>query len=107
MRLRSFWITIFGAALVTFALAPPVSACPMCKLANEASSRVPRAYMYSILFMMGMPAMLTTGFGIGFYCLSRKAARMQQEAMEAFSDDALADDDGDPTRSTDLDSPQF
>ena len=51
----------------------------MCKLATESTSRQPRAYMYSVLFMMSMPAMLTTGFGIAFYRLSKQATRMQEE----------------------------
>jgi LytS/YehU family sensor histidine kinase len=59
----------------------------MCKLATESASRQPRAYMYSILFMMSMPMMLTSGFGIAFYRLSRKAARMQQEQAEDFTAD--------------------
>jgi hypothetical protein len=55
----------------------------MCKLATESASRQPKAYMYSILFMMSMPATIMSGFGIAFYRLSRKAARMQQEAAAA------------------------
>ena len=62
--------------------AKPASACPMCKLANESDSRLPRAYMYSILFMIGMPMTVLSGFSIGFWRLSRKAARLQREAME-------------------------
>jgi len=54
----------------------------MCKLASESDSRLPRAYMYSILFMIGMPMSLGTAFGIGFYRLARKAAQMQQQAVE-------------------------
>jgi hypothetical protein len=73
--------------LVCLATAAPLSACPMCKLATESASRQPRAYMYSVLFMMSMPAMLTTGFGIAFYRLSRKGARMQQEEAEDFAAD--------------------
>jgi LytS/YehU family sensor histidine kinase len=59
----------------------------MCKLATESTSRQPRAYMYSIIFMMSMPMMLTSGFGIAFYRLSRKAARMRQEQAEDFTAD--------------------
>jgi hypothetical protein len=66
----------------------------MCKLATETTSRQPRAYMYSILFMMSMPATIMTGFGIAFYRLSRKAAGMQQESAADFSSD-------DPTDSVD------
>ncbi len=77
------WISKAVAALViSLAMAAPVSACPMCKVAAEQASRQPRAYMFSILFMMGMPMMLTTGFGIAFYRLSRQADRMRQEEAE-------------------------
>jgi hypothetical protein len=85
---RTTWLSTLGAAaLVCLATAAPLSACPMCKLATETTSRQPRAYMYSILFMMSMPAMLTSGFGIAFYRLSRKAARMQQEEAEGLASD--------------------
>ncbi len=64
-----------AAGLLAFNFAAPVAAmaCPLCKLANESkqeneeSNRRPRAYMYSILFMLSMPATLLTGFSIGFY----------------------------------------
>ncbi|MBL8812469.1 MAG: hypothetical protein JNM43_20060 [Planctomycetaceae bacterium] len=51
-----------------------VEACPGCKTANETDDRRPRAYMISILFMLGMPATVFAGFSIAFYRLSRKAA---------------------------------
>ena len=38
--------------------------------------------MYSILFMLGMPATVFAGFGIAFYRLSRRAALEQQEQIE-------------------------
>jgi len=64
-----------AAAAIAFVLAAPtaVSACPLCKLANESKqsdeeeNRRPQAYMYSILFMLSMPATLLTGFSFGFY----------------------------------------
>jgi hypothetical protein len=62
------------------------NACPMCKVANEdapafdangtpidANAR-PRAYMYSILFMLSMPAMLLSGFVFAFHRMTRRAA---------------------------------
>lgn len=54
-------------------------ACPLCKYANESeqadekANLRPRAYMYSILFMLSMPATIFTAFGVGFYRMSRKA----------------------------------
>lgn len=58
---------------------PTAEACPMCKIANEQDSLLPRAYMYSILFMMGM--MFSLGGGVAFcvFHLSRK----ENEALEA------------------------
>ena len=56
-------------------------ACPGCKNANETDSLRPRAYMYSILFMLGMPATVFTGFGIAFYRMSRRAMLEQQEQL--------------------------
>lgn len=58
--------------------------CPNCKLANETDSALPRAYMYSILFMIGMPATIFTGFGISLYRLTKKA---ELEAANAAADD--------------------
>ena len=53
-------------------LAQSAQACPMCKVANEQDSLLPRAYMYSILFMMGMMFTIGGGIGYGMYLLGRK-----------------------------------
>jgi uncharacterized membrane protein len=46
--------TVLSAALFCLALqASPIWACPMCKLALETDDPQPRAYMTSILFMLG------------------------------------------------------
>lgn len=65
--------------------APTAEACPMCQAANEdgqvegfdgppAMTSVPRAYMYSILFMLAVPVVLFASFAIGFYRLSKRAS---------------------------------
>lgn len=69
------------------------SACPNCKFANETESKRPRAYMYSILFMIGMPATIFTGFGIGFYRMARKAQLVSDHADAAGS---VAEDHSEP-----------
>ncbi len=51
----------------------PAFACPNCKAANETDSLKPKAYMYSILFMIGMPATIFTGFSVSFWRMSRQA----------------------------------
>ncbi len=64
-----------------------VSACPSCKNANETDLRRPRAYMYSILFMLAMPATVFTGFGISFYRLNRQA-QLAAEAAQQLEENA-------------------
>ena len=75
-------LTLIAGLLLCLSAATPASACPMCKLANESDNRLPQAYMYSILFMLGMPMTVLGGFSIGFWRLARKGAQMQREAME-------------------------
>lgn len=76
-------------------LAEPAAACPNCKVGNESptsadgtqENRKPQAYMYSILFMLAMPATLLAGFGIGFYRLSRKQADTSLNDADVPSDE--------------------
>jgi hypothetical protein len=82
VRTKTRFLTIATGLLLCLMAARPASACPMCKLANESNERLPKAYMYSILFMLGMPASVLTGFSVSFWRLSRKATRMQLEAAE-------------------------
>lgn len=78
------------ALLIGVMGATPAHACPMCKYANEnnqqseAEQMRPKAYMYSILFMIAMPMTLASGYGLAFYRMSKK----QQELMliEPFDD---------------------
>ncbi|MFH5804147.1 hypothetical protein [Alienimonas sp. DA493] len=65
---------VVAAVLVALLLACPAAAeaCPMCKAAAESDDRLPRAFFASILFMMGMPVALATGFGVAFWRLSRQ-----------------------------------
>ena len=69
-----------------FGLGSAAMACPNCKLANETDDSKPKAYMYSILFMIGMPATIFTGFGVSFYRMTKKA---QQAAESEFPTDDL------------------
>ena len=87
--LRTLKIACVALVLVTtVAAGPSAMACPMCKAAiedteNPAAAARPKAYMYSILFMISMPATLFTVFSISFYRLSRK----QQGMNDAYLDD--------------------
>lgn len=79
---RLMCVAAAGLVLGVGPLSTVVQACPGCKTANETESRRPRAYMMSILFMLGMPATIVTGFGFAFYRMSRQspeqAALLQQ-----------------------------
>lgn len=53
------------------------TACPLCKYGNESKQAGekenlrPRAYMYSILFMLAMPASMVTALGVGIYRMTK------------------------------------
>lgn len=56
-----------------------VWACPMCKMALETDDPQPRAYMYSILFMLGAMGSVVGGL-IGFLCW---LSRHERAALDA------------------------
>jgi hypothetical protein len=88
VRRLGLTVACLMAVLVAGPMAGPASACPMCKYANEADQASeaenlrPRAYMYSILFMLSMPATLLTGFSLGFYRLWRKQQELNRLLIE-------------------------
>ena len=67
-------VAVVFAAFCLGSMSGVAVACPMCQIANEskANDALPRAYMYSILFMLAVPTSLAAGFGIGFYRLSKQ-----------------------------------
>ena len=79
------------SAMVSVPAVQLAEACPMCKAANETDDNLPRAYMYSILFMLAIPATLFTGFGIGIYRLNKREERLVQEDDAATVDDQNAE----------------
>jgi hypothetical protein len=80
-------VMAFAVVVCVSGMPDPADACPMCKTANETDDAKPRAYMYSILFMLSMPAMVFSGFSIAFYRLSRKSQLVQEMAARTESDD--------------------
>ena len=89
------FLTVFGAG--PWSSPSAAVACPGCKTANETDDLRPRAYMYSILFMLGMPATVFTGFGIAFYRLSKRAALEQQQQLDAAVESPADGTDGSET----------
>ena len=66
---------LFSAALglgVVALTATVASACPMCNQSIAGQDQLPHAYMYSILFMLGMPATVFVGIGGAIYLKFRK-----------------------------------
>lgn len=84
MKFKTFrFLTIPVLALLLCVSAPLTSsalACPMCKVANEEDDSKPRAYMYSILFMLTVPATLVSGVTFGLFTMSRKEADALHDA---------------------------
>jgi len=81
-------ILVFGIFAATAGILPTAwqsqaMACPSCKNANETDTRRPTAYMYSILFMLAMPATIFGCFGVAFYRMSRREMLAQMAAEHA------------------------
>jgi hypothetical protein len=67
------WIARTACALVlSGVLAQAASACPMCNQSIAEEDKLPKAYMVSILFMLGMPATIFTTAGILIHFKIRK-----------------------------------
>jgi hypothetical protein len=98
MRRLFLALLIVGLVLVGPAV-DVATACPLCKEANETNPALPRAYMYSILFMLAVPATVLTGFGIGFYRLSKAAQNAQVDEMPAGGEETAQSSDADIERS--------
>lgn len=83
------WLLIaaiaFCANLVSGSL-QQASACPMCKAVTEEDDAKPRAYMYSILFMLAVPGTMVGGMVARLVALSRRETASLAES-------GLTDDD--------------
>lgn len=79
--LRGFFISSFIALAVLLAgpATESAQACPNCKESLSTDDSLPRAYQYSIIFMLTVPATIFTGFGYGFYRLSQRSAEQRGE----------------------------
>lgn len=80
--MRRFWMTgmIVTGLFFSGLLSGTAEACPSCKNANATDTRLPMAYQASILFMLGVPTVMVSVFGVMLYRLNKA----QVAAMEAF-----------------------
>jgi hypothetical protein len=70
--LKNF-LFVFLAIGATWLLSAAAQACPMCSQSIAEEDLLPHAYMYSIIFMLTMPAVVFTGIGAVIYMQCRKA----------------------------------
>lgn len=72
--LRSILILAAITCCIGGPLASEASACPSCQTATENAKdkNLPQAMMYSILFMLAVPACIFGGLGFGLYKISRR-----------------------------------
>jgi hypothetical protein len=86
-RLFSVVCTLVGAI---FFLAVTAQACPMCSQSIANDDVLPHAYMYSIIFMLTMPAVVLGGIGSVIYFQFRKlgATVPAGDSLAEFAPDA-------------------
>jgi hypothetical protein len=70
------------SALFLLLHAVAAQACPMCSQSIAEQRALPQAYMYSILFMLGMPAVVLGGIGGTIYWKFRQFHSAQPESKE-------------------------
>lgn len=70
--MRCFIVRLLPIVALVALMAGVAHACPMCNQSIAEENYLPRAYMYSILFMLGMPATVFGGFGLSLFLAFRK-----------------------------------
>jgi hypothetical protein len=80
-RLKQLFLVCVAVG-VTFLLSAAAQACPLCSQSIAEEDALPHAYMYSILFMLAMPAVVFTGIGSAIYMQCRKSTAADAPATE-------------------------
>lgn len=80
MTIRNFACRLAVASTLLLLWADSALACPNCKLALETDDVQPRAYMVSILFMMGMIFLMFGAVAGAVMWLTRNEKRALQDA---------------------------
>ena len=82
----------FAALLACLWVMPAAAqACPMCNQSIAEEDLAPHAFMYSIIFMLSMPATVFTGIGTAIYLKFRNNGAA--EPNRAAGDELAAADD--------------
>ncbi|MBD3674779.1 MAG: hypothetical protein HUJ26_14765 [Planctomycetaceae bacterium] len=93
-RVTGFVLTLLVAVTLIVSSPNPASACPMCKAAAEQDENQPKAYMYSILFMLAMPAVIFGSFGYGLYRMNQRETELESldQPLHSAQDSAAESD---------------
>jgi len=78
--MRRVWIALL-VAVVLLTMVDVASACPMCA-ENTTDKYLPKAFMYSILFMLAMPPTVFCGIGFAIWRAHRRHAKLTAAAMQ-------------------------
>jgi hypothetical protein len=81
-RRLKFVLLVCLAVGGTWLLSAAAQACPLCSQSISEEDALPHAYMYSILFMLAMPAVVFTGIGSVIYMQCRKSTPAEQNDSE-------------------------
>ena len=84
-RLSSVFLRCVVSLALCLCVVSAAQACPMCAESVAADDHLPKAYMYSILFMLAMPAAVFSGVGTAIYLTIRKHQAAQAEPAETVS----------------------
>lgn len=71
---------LLSASVLFTVTATEALACPLCKIANENTDERPRAYMISILFMLGMMATVSGSVGGLVWWVNRQERKQLEDA---------------------------
>jgi hypothetical protein len=71
---------LLTAAFLFAGITTDALACPLCKIANENTDNGPKAYMISILFMLGMMATVSGSVGGLFWWVNRQERKQLEDA---------------------------
>jgi hypothetical protein len=94
-RRAARFFSIAGLAIGGLSLfVAAAQACPMCSQSIAEENLLPHAYMYSIIFMLTMPAAVFAGIGSFIFFQFRKAAALP--SSDAADDVAPTSESGEP-----------
>lgn len=91
MRGRQLAIVLGMTLCAWAAFDSAAQACPMCSQSIAEESHLPRAYMYSILFMLSMPAIVFSGICVCIYRTMKTRPHLAPQAAVPESGERISE----------------